>query len=278
MKLTRENYNNFLRFDTTMNLSLEGKYAVICGSTQGIGFAIAEELALLGANCTLIARNEEALKTAIQTLDIALRQQHNYHIADFSTPDEVKKVIGDHIAKQPVHILINNTGGPAAGPVIEATEEAFLDTFNQHLICNHILTKAVVPSMKKEGYGRIINIISTSVKIPLKNLGVSNTIRGAVASWAKSMANELGQFNITVNNILPGFTATQRLSTLIENIAKRGNTVVDIVEENMKEEVPMKRFAEASEIAAVAAFLASPAASYVNGTSIPVDGGRTGSI
>ena len=278
MKLTRENYNNFLRFDTTMNLSLEGKYAIICGSTQGIGFAIAEELALLGANCTLIARNENALKTAVQTLDIALRQQHNYLIADFSKTDEVKRVIEDQVAKHPVHILINNTGGPAAGPIIEATEEAFLNTFNQHLICNHILTKAVVPSMKKEGYGRIINVISTSVKIPLKNLGVSNTIRGAVASWAKSMANELGQFNITVNNILPGFTATQRLSTLIENIAKRGNTVVDIVEENMKEEVPMKRFADASEIAAVAAFLASPAASYVNGTSIPVDGGRTGSI
>ncbi len=261
-----------------MNLSLEGKYAIICGSTQGIGFAIAEELALLGANCTLIARNEEALKTAIQTLDIALRQQHNYLIADFSKTDEVKRVIMDHVKKHSVHILINNTGGPAAGPIIEATEEAFLNTFNQHLICNHILTKAVVPLMKKEGYGRIINIISTSVKIPLKNLGVSNTIRGAVASWAKSMANELGQFNITVNNILPGFTATQRLSSLVENIAKKGNTVVDIVEENMKEEVPMKRFADASEIAAVAAFLASPAASYVNGTSIPVDGGRTGSI
>ena len=261
-----------------MNLSLEGKYAIICGSTQGIGFAIAEELALLGANCTLIARSEDALKTAIQTLDIALRQQHNFLIADFSNTEEVKKVIQDHVANHPVHILINNTGGPAAGPIIEATEEAFLNTFNQHLICNHILTKAVVPSMKKEGFGRIINVISTSVKVPLKNLGVSNTIRGAVASWAKSMANELGQFNITVNNILPGFTATQRLSTLIENIAKRGNTVVDIVEENMKEEVPMKRFADASEIAAVAAFLASPAASYINGSSIPVDGGRTGSI
>ena len=261
-----------------MNLSLEGKNAIICGSTQGIGFAVAEELALLGANCTLIARNEEALKTAIQTLDIALRQQHNYLIADFTKPDELKKIIEKHVKEYPVHILINNTGGPAAGPIIDATEDAFLNTFNQHLICNHILTKAVVPSMKKEGYGRVINIISTSVKIPLKNLGVSNTIRGAVASWAKSMANELGQFNITVNNILPGFTSTQRLSTLIENIAKRGNTVVDIVEENMKEEVPMKRFADASEIAAVAAFLASPAASYVNGTSIPVDGGRTGSI
>lgn len=278
MKLTRENYNNFLRFDTTMNLSLEGKYAIICGSTQGIGFAIAEELALLGASCTLIARNENGLKTAVQTLDIALRQQHNYLVADFSKPEEIKKVIEAHVVNHKVHILINNTGGPAAGPVIEATEEAFLNTFNQHLICNHILTKAVVPSMKKEGYGRIINVISTSVKIPIKNLGVSNTIRGAVASWAKSMANELGQFNITVNNVLPGSTATQRLSSLIENTAKKGNTVIDIVEKNMKEEIPMKRFADASEIAAVAAFLASPAASYVNGTSIPVDGGRTGSI
>jgi 3-oxoacyl-[acyl-carrier protein] reductase len=261
-----------------MNLSLEGKNAVVCGSTQGIGLAIAEELALLGASCTLVARNEAALKEAIIKLDTQLRQQHGYLLADFSNPDEVKKVIEVHAAKNTAHILINNTGGPAAGPVIEATEEAFLNTFNQHLICNHILTKAVVPSMQKEGYGRIINIISTSVKIPLKNLGVSNTIRGAVASWAKSMANELGQYNITVNNVLPGFTSTQRLSTLIENIAKRGNTVVDIVEKNMIEEVPMKRFAAASEVAAVAAFLASPAASYVNGVSIPVDGGRTGSI
>jgi 3-oxoacyl-[acyl-carrier protein] reductase len=261
-----------------MNLSLEGKFAIICGSTQGIGLAIAEELALLGANCTLVARNEDVLKTAVLSLDIALRQQHGYLVADFSKPDEVKKVIEAHVAKHPVHILINNTGGPAAGPIIDATEDAFINTFNQHLICNHILAKAVVPSMQKEKYGRIINIISTSVKIPLKNLGVSNTIRGAVASWAKSMANELGQFNITVNNVLPGFTSTQRLSTLIENIAKKGNTLVDIVEKNMVEEVPMKRFADASEIAAVAAFLASPAASYVNGVSIPVDGGRTGSI
>jgi 3-oxoacyl-[acyl-carrier protein] reductase len=263
---------------TCMNLSLEGKYAIICGSTQGIGLAIAEELALLGANCTLIARNEAALKAVVHNLDIALRQEHGYLVADFSKPGEVKELIGLHVAKHPVHILINNTGGPPGGPAIEAKEDAFLDAFKQHLICNHILAMAVIPSMQKEGYGRIINIISTSVKIPIKNLGVSNTIRGAVASWAKTLSNEVGQFNITVNNVLPGFTTTLRLSALLENIAKKGNTVVEIVEKNMKEEIPMKRFAEASEIAAVAAFLASPAASYVNGISIPVDGGRTGSI
>src|SRR5687767_2981017 len=231
-----------------MNLSLEGKNAVICGSTQGIGLAIAKELALLGAHCTLLARNKEALATATRGLDVSSGQQHGYLVADFNRTDEVEDVIEKHLRTQPVHLLVNNSGGPPDGPVIDAEEEEFINTFNQHLICNHILTKAVVPSMKKEGYGRIINIISTSVKIPLKNLGVSNTIRGAVASWAKSMANELGQFNITVNNVLPGFTSTQRLSSLIENIAKRGNTVVDIIEKNMIEEVPMKRFGDASEI------------------------------
>jgi 3-oxoacyl-[acyl-carrier protein] reductase len=225
-----------------------------------------------------MARNEEALRSAIQSLDTSLRQEHHYLIADFSKPGEVRNVIEKYVLNHTVHILINNTGGPPAGPVTDAKEEDFLKAFNQHLVCNHILATAVVPSMKKEKYGRIINIISTSVKIPLKNLGVSNTIRGAVASWAKTMANELGQFNITVNNLLPGFITTQRLNAIIEGTAKRGNVVLDVVEKNMKEEVPMKRFGDVTEIAAVAAFLASPAASYVNGTSIPVDGGRTGSI
>lgn len=261
-----------------MDLSLKDKKAIVCGSTQGIGLAVAEELALLGASCTLVARNESALQTALQRLDTSKGQAHGYLVADFNQPEELKQIIAKHVSGQPVHILINNTGGPASGPVIDASTDAFLQTFNQHLICNHILTQAVVPSMKAAGYGRIVNIISTSVKIPLKNLGVSNTIRGAVASWAKTMSNELGRFNITVNNVLPGFTATQRLSTLIDQLARRGNTSAEAIEAGMKEEVPMKRFAVASEVAAVAAFLASPAASYVNGTSIPVDGGRTGSI
>jgi 3-oxoacyl-[acyl-carrier protein] reductase len=261
-----------------MNLSLEGKLAIVCGSTQGIGLAIAEELALLGAGCTLVARNEDSLVKAIQHLDISLRQQHDYIVADFTKPDELKKIAEKKIAAKQVHILINNTGGPPGGPITQAGEQAFLDAFNQHLICNHILTKAVIPSMKKEQYGRIINIISTSVKIPLRNLGVSNTIRGAVASWAKTMANELGEFNITVNNVLPGFTTTQRLTAIIEATAKRENRSISEVEKDMANEAPAKRFADVSEIASVAAFLASPAASYVNGVSIPVDGGRTGSI
>lgn len=261
-----------------MNLSLEGRNALICGASQGIGYAIAEELALMGANCILLARNEENLKTSIAALDISIRQQHAYHAIDFNNQPAVKELINQITAEKTIHILINNSGGPAAGPIVEATEEQFLQAFNQHLIINHILTRAVMEGMKKDAYGRIINIISTSVRVPLKNLGVSNTTRGAVASWAKTMSNELGQFGITVNNVLPGFTRTKRLQSLIENTAKKGNVLVDIVERNMMEEVPLKRFGEASEIAAVAAFLATPAAAYVNGTSIPVDGGRTGSI
>jgi len=261
-----------------MNLSLEGKYAIIGGSSQGIGFAIAEELAMMGANCILLARNAEKLRTAVAKLDISLRQSHSFHPVDFNNKDATRSLIQEITLRQPVHVLVNNSGGPPAGPVENAKEDQFLQAFTQHLITNHILSTAVIEGMKKEGYGRIINIISTSVKIPLKNLGVSNTIRGAVASWAKTMANELGQYNITVNNVLPGFTTTERLFKLIENIAKKGNLLVDVIEKNMKEEVPMKRFGSAAEIAVVAAFLASPAASYVNGASIPVDGGRTGSI
>jgi 3-oxoacyl-[acyl-carrier protein] reductase len=261
-----------------MDLSLKGRTAIVSGSTQGIGFACAIELALLGANCALLARNEASLQEAIRKLDISQGQQHKYLVADFSKPSELKAVIENFMQQNNVQILINNTGGPPAGPIIEAPEDAFVNAFNQHLICNHLLAKAVVSSMKESGYGRIINIISTSVKIPLKNLGVSNTIRGAVASWAKTMANELGQYNITVNNILPGSTKTQRLQSIIKNAAVIGNKSIETVEQEMLKEIPLKRFADPLELAAVVAFLASAAASYVNGVSIPVDGGRTGSI
>jgi len=261
-----------------MNLSLQGKTAVVCGSTQGIGLAVAIELSKLGATCVLMARNEATLQEALLQLGKSYDQQHSYLVADFDKPETVKQAIENFVSQHPVHVLINNSGGPAGGPITEATEDAFINTFNRHLICNHILTKAVMGSMKEAGYGRIINIISTSVKIPLQNLGVSNTIRGAVASWSKTMANELGQFNITVNNVLPGATATQRLKSIIENNAVKKDSSVDAIEEEMKKEIPMKRFATASEIANVVAFLATPAASYINGVNIPVDGGRTGSM
>jgi 3-oxoacyl-[acyl-carrier protein] reductase len=261
-----------------MNLSLEGKNALICGSSQGIGFAIAEELALMGANCILLARNEEKLKNAVLALDIALRQQHEYHAIDFNESDKTRVLFKKIASVKTIHILINNSGGPAAGPVVDAKEEQFLQAFQQHLLTNHALVTAMLPGMKKEGFGRIINIISTSVKIPLKNLGVSNTIRGAVASWAKTMANELACHGITVNNVLPGATKTERLENILAGTALRKSMTLDEVAEEMEAEIPARRFAEPSEIAAVAAFLASPAAAYVNGTSIPVDGGRTGSI
>ena len=193
-------------------------------------------------------------------------------------PDQLKEKIAGATANKNYNILVNNTGGPAGGPITDATIEAFLSAYNMHLVCNHILAQALVPGMKTEKYGRIINIISTSVKQPLKGLGVSNTTRGAVASWAKTMAGELGEFNITVNNVLPGATNTVRLESIIENKSNKTGQSIDDVSKAMTAQVPMARFAEPEEIANVAAFLASPAASYVNGVSIPVDGGRTTSF
>ena len=261
-----------------MNLTLHHKTAVVCGSTQGIGLACAKELALLGANCILLARNAESLHQAVSQLHLSDSQHHHYAVADFEHIESVRTAITEIVSQYTVHILVNNTGGPAAGLISEAGEAEFTIAFNQHLICNHLLTQAVVPGMKAAEYGRIINIISTSIKIPLNNLGVSNTIRGAVASWAKTMANELGQYNITVNNILPGLTNTQRLESLIGNTSAKKKISRNMVVSDMLDEIPMKRFGDAAEIGAVVAFLASPAASYINGTSIPVDGGKTGSI
>jgi 3-oxoacyl-[acyl-carrier protein] reductase len=261
-----------------MNLSLSGRNAIVCGSSQGIGRAIAGELALLGARCILLARNPERLQETVASLDRSAGQEHRFHAVDFSDPEAIRTLVRDIASELPVHILVNNTGGPAAGPIVDATTDQFLATFQQHLVVNHILTTAVMDGMKQEGYGRIINIISTSVRIPLRNLGVSNTIRGAVASWAKTMANELGAFGITVNNVLPGATKTGRLEAVLASTAQKRGQTVDAAGEEMMAEIPAKRFGEAAEIAAVAAFLATPAAAYVNGVSIPVDGGRTGSI
>lgn len=262
-----------------MNLNLKGKRALVCGSTQGIGKAVAEELANLGANVTLIARNTEKLNEVKASLFSSGGQDHQILTADFTKVDALRKIIEEHVAEGNVyHILINNTGGPAGGPALNAELDGFRNAFEQHLICNHILVQALVDGMKHETYGRIINIISTSVKIPISGLGVSNTIRGAVANWSKTLAGELGKYGITVNNVLPGATATQRLSSIIENKAKKTGKSPEEIEEEMKQEIPAHRFADASEVAAAVAFLATPAAGYINGINLPVDGGRTGCL
>jgi len=261
-----------------MNLDLKGKRAVVCGSTQGIGKASAIELALLGAEVTLIARNEESLKSTLKELPSTAGQKHDYLVADFNFPDQLKEVIGRFVQNKNVHILINNTGGPPAGQAIDASPEEFIRAFSSHLICNQIMVQAVVPAMKEEGYGRIINIISTSVKVPLRGLGVSNTTRGAVANWAKTLSFELAPFGITVNNVLPGTTMTGRLDSIIRSKAEKAGITYEAARKEMVSEVPAGRISEPHEVAAAVAFLASPAAGYINGINVPVDGGRTGSL
>lgn len=262
-----------------MNLDLRNKRALVCGSTQGIGKAAAMELAAMGAHVTLVARNESALKATKAELPDNGQQLHSYLCVDFADTAKLKELTTQFIQRNgPVHILVNNTGGPPAGPANTAKTEEFVQAFSNHLLCNHILMQCCVEGMKLSGYGRIINVISTSVKQPLPNLGVSNTIRAAVANWAKTLATELAPFNITVNNVLPGATATQRLSGIIQNRASKQNLDEAYVKDEMLHEIPMKRFAEAFEIANAIAFLASPAASYITGTNLPVDGGRTGCL
>jgi 3-oxoacyl-[acyl-carrier protein] reductase len=261
-----------------MDISLAGKNALVCGSTQGIGKASAMELALLGASVTLVARNEEKLKQTLKELSRSHDQNHNYLVADFNLIDQLKEAVAESVKNITYHILINNTGGPPAGLAIDSPPEDFIKAFSNHLLCNQILVQAVVPGMKRSGYGRIINIISTSVKIPIRGLGVSNTIRGAVANWSKTLSVELAPFGITVNNVLPGSTKTSRIDAIIKSTSEKTGKTQEKVREDMIAEIPAGRMAEASEVAAAVAFLASPAAGYINGTNMPVDGGRTGSL
>lgn len=262
-----------------MDLSLKNKKAIVCGSTQGIGKAIAIELAELGATIILVARNEEALEMVKNKLPASNKQTHNYIAADFNNPDDLKSKINSYLEKKnSIDILINNTGGPAGGLIIDADYTQITETMTTHLQCNHVLTQALVPGMKTNGYGRIINIISTSVKQPIAGLGISNTVRGAVASWAKTLSLELGKFGITVNNVLPGFTNTARLDYIINVKAEKLGKSKDEIVKTMASQIPATRFGNPEEIAAMATFLATPAAAYINGVSIPVDGGRTGCI
>jgi 3-oxoacyl-[acyl-carrier protein] reductase len=261
-----------------MNLDLQGKKAMVCGSTQGIGKASAIELAMLGAEVTLIARNKEKLESVLKELPTNHGQKHQYLVADFADPANLETALNGFKDLNAITILVNNTGGPPAGQAIDADTKDFMAAFTSHLGCNHLLVKAVVPSMKKAGFGRIINVISTSVKIPIRGLGVSNTIRGAVANWSKTLSLELAPFGITVNNVLPGASMTARLESIIQNKAEKTKRTREEVIKEMESEIPAGRISEPAEVAAAVAFLATPAAAYINGINVPVDGGRTGSL
>jgi 3-oxoacyl-[acyl-carrier protein] reductase len=258
-----------------MTIDLTGKNAVVCGSTQGIGKAIALQFAASGANVVLVARNEESLRGVLRELKADKKQNHNFIVADFSEPETLREKMKNYVSEnKSVHILVNNTGGPKGGEIHKAETPEFESAFKQHVVCNQIMVQAVCERMKSEKYGRIINIISTSVKQPIKNLGVSNTIRAAVANWAKTLSVELGPYGITVNNILPGATKTERLYSIFEARSKASGKSVDEIEAEFLAEIPAGRFAEAEETAYAAAFLASPLAGYINGINLPVDGGR----
>ncbi|MFQ5549899.1 MAG: SDR family oxidoreductase [Gemmatimonadales bacterium] len=259
-----------------MEIGLTGKNALVCGSSQGIGRAAAEALARNGARVTLLARDRDTLASVAQSLDGAA---HDFLTADFDDPEQVRRVVAEYLnSSAPFHILVNNTGGPKAGEIVEAQGDEFLLAFKRHLVCNQLLAQALLPGMKAAGYGRIVNIASTSVREPIRGLGVSNTIRGAVASWAKTLAREVAPDGVTVNNVLPGYTDTARLRSLINTRAEATGQTVEQVTQSWVDVIPTGRFASPAEIAVAIAFLASPAASYITGVSLPVDGGRIAAI
>jgi len=258
-----------------MDLDLTGKHALVCGASQGIGKAAAQALAAHGAAVTLVARDAAALAAVRATLPTAHGQRHDFLSADFDRPDGLRALLATALPTlPPVAILVNNSGGPAGGPAAAASTDEYLETFTRHLLCNQILVQAVLPAMRAARWGRIVNVISTSVKEPIKGLGVSNTTRGAVASWAKTLSHELGPDNVTVNNVLPGFTRTRRLEDVFASRMARTGATRAAVEAEALAEIPLGRFAEPHEIADAILFLCSPAAGYVSGVSLAVDGGR----
>lgn len=261
--------------EAVIKIQFHDKRALVCGASQGIGRAIAQGLAEAGCQVVALARNADKLQELIQHLP---GEGHTAVSADMNDRHDLGNKIVQVLEQGPIHILINNTGGPPPGPISEAQASSFLQAFEQHILSASTLSQAVLPGMKETGFGRIINIISTSVKIPIPNLGVSNTIRGAMANWAKTMSLEVGPFGITVNNVLPGFTNTPRLDKLLAGrAAKQGKTESEIAN-GLFPMIPARRFGEPEEVAAAAIFLASPLAGYINGINLPVDGGRTGSL
>lgn len=261
-----------------MNLDLTNRTALVCGASQGLGLACATELALMGANVVVASRSDDKLNSVVKQLDASKGQKHSYLILDLSQPDQVKKTVAAFLRNNAIHILVNNAGGPPAGPMIDTDPAEMEKAFRTHVISSHTLAQLVVPGMKDAQFGRIINIVSTSVKQPINGLGISNLVRAAVANWAKTLANEIGSFGITVNNVLPGYTNTARLNYLFGKQAADQGIAKEAILDKTIEAIPARRIGEPEEFGAAVAFLCSPAASYINGINLPVDGGRTGTL
>jgi 3-oxoacyl-[acyl-carrier protein] reductase len=261
-----------------MNLDLSGKRALVCGASQGLGEACARQLAEQGAEVVVLARSADKLERVCQTLATRQQQTHSFIAVDAADTAALSAAVAAKLEKGPFHIWVNNTGGPAPGPAHLASPEAYASAFGQHLLGAQTLLQLLLPGMRTAGYGRILNVLSTSVKTPIPNLGVSNSIRAAMANWAKTLAGELASDGITVNNVLPGLTQTARLDSLIGHMAHNSGKTAEDVSQAMRASVPVRRFGKPEEFANAVGFLASPAAAFINGASLPVDGGSTASL
>lgn len=260
-----------------MNLDLTGRRALVCGSNQGIGKACADQLASQGAAVTLLGRNEAGLKAALPTLPTPKGQAHDYLVADLSNPAAAEAAVAKDLRSDaPWEVLINNTGGPPGGNALDASPADILAAVHSLLIAPHLLVKLLTPGFQARGYGRVINISSTSIKQPIPGLAISNIVRPAVAAWAKSLANELGPLGVTVNNVLPGYTSTERLASIITGRAAKTGKDEEAIRQEFIATTPMRRIGQPHDIATAVGFLASPAAGYITGINLPVDGGRLG--
>jgi len=253
---------------------LKGKTALVCGASKGIGRATALMLARAGAQVIICARSS-------QELDILSKEMHgDNHITlslDLENISLLETEINKLIKQQPIHILVNNSGGPPGGPLLSNTVDDFDGPFKRHLYAAHTITRILTPIMEKEGYGRIVNIISTSVREPIDNIGLSNTLRGAMGSWSKSLSRELKPC-ITINNILPGFTDTDRLGSLAESISTRTGDSIEDVQDKWMNSVPIQRLIDPFETGAAVTWLCLPSSGAIRGISLAVDGGRMRSI
>lgn len=261
-----------------MNISLKGKKALVGGSSRGIGKAIAQQLAESGASVTLMARSEDKLKRIVNELPTSEGQKHQYLLVDFTDYEKYKSVIFDYFKNNTVDILVNNTQGPSAGSALEKKVDDYQNAFDLLFKSVVFTTELALEHMIKNKWGRIINVASVSVKEPLSYLALSNTIRAAVVTWAKSLSTDIAQHQITINNVLTGYFDTERIHDLNQTKAKQLGISIEEVKSNMEAQVPVKRIGKPEEYGFLVTFLASEKAAYITGINIPIDGGLLKSL